>query len=203
MRIAAAAGLVGVVLAGVGGGVLALGADSDLRTIFDGSSGAGWIIIRSSAWQSLPPAGTRVGPQHIAMMAKITTDPGALSDYAVQTQEGAHHYRFIGIEVTGADPLGGQQYGLFMIDGSYYDANSVYHLQPTSALAPQPHAAIGFAAHSVRAVPAAALAVIGPGDRPFHVHLSEQRAENEACRARYWPESNVLRRTGRMSSGRE
>jgi len=101
------------------------------------TSGAGWIIIRSSAWQSLPPAGNRVGPQHVAMMAKITTDPAALSDYAVQTQEGAHHYRFIGIEVTGTDPPpGGQQYGLFMIDGSYYDANSIYHLQPTSALAP-------------------------------------------------------------------
>jgi formiminoglutamate deiminase len=53
------------------------------------------------------------------------------------------------------------------------------------ALAAQPHAAIGYAAHSVRAVPAAALAVLHPGDRPFHVHLSEQRAENEACQAWY------------------
>ncbi len=47
------------------------------------------------------------------------------------------------------------------------------------------HARIGFAAHSVRAVPAAALAVLHPGRGPFHVHLSEQRAENDACQAWY------------------
>jgi formiminoglutamate deiminase len=47
------------------------------------------------------------------------------------------------------------------------------------------HAAIGFAAHSVRAVPAPALAILEPGKRPFHVHVSEQRSENEDCRARY------------------
>jgi len=47
------------------------------------------------------------------------------------------------------------------------------------------HAVVGFAAHSVRAVPAPALAVLDPGKGPFHVHLSEQRAENEACQARY------------------
>jgi formiminoglutamate deiminase len=47
------------------------------------------------------------------------------------------------------------------------------------------HAVIGFAAHSVRAVPAPALAVLDPGKGPFHIHLSEQRAENEDCQARY------------------
>jgi formiminoglutamate deiminase len=52
-------------------------------------------------------------------------------------------------------------------------------------LAPGSHARVGYAAHSVRAVPAPALAALDPGDRPFHVHLSEQRAENEACQARY------------------
>lgn len=44
---------------------------------------------------------------------------------------------------------------------------------------------VGVAVHSVRAVPADALAVIAAADRdrPVHVHLSEQPAENEACRA--------------------
>src|SRR5438067_6617118 len=42
------------------------------------TTGTGWIIVRSSAWQSLPPPGTRVGPQQAALMAKITTDPSAL-----------------------------------------------------------------------------------------------------------------------------
>jgi hypothetical protein len=101
------------------------------------TNGTGWIIIRSSAWQSLPPPGTRVGPQHASLMAKITTDPLSSYEPAVVTQQGAHHYRFIGIEVTGRDPgPTAQQYGLILIDGSYYDANGVYHLQPTSALTP-------------------------------------------------------------------
>jgi formiminoglutamate deiminase len=50
-----------------------------------------------------------------------------------------------------------------------------------------PHAHVGVAAHSVRAVPADVLptVVAVAGGRPLHVHLSEQRAENEACLARY------------------
>ena len=50
-----------------------------------------------------------------------------------------------------------------------------------------PHAHGGAAVHSVRAVPAADLdAVAGAvGDRPFHVHLSEQVAENERCLEAY------------------
>lgn len=44
---------------------------------------------------------------------------------------------------------------------------------------------IGIAAHSVRAVPESALETIAQakGDWPLHVHLSEQRRENEACLA--------------------
>jgi formiminoglutamate deiminase len=44
-------------------------------------------------------------------------------------------------------------------------------------------AKVGAAVHSVRAVGRAALAEVPKvaGDRPVHVHLSEQRAENEAC----------------------
>ena len=50
-----------------------------------------------------------------------------------------------------------------------------------------PHAAIGAAAHSVRAVPADALSELARRTEgwPVHVHLSEQPAENEACRNRY------------------
>jgi formiminoglutamate deiminase len=45
----------------------------------------------------------------------------------------------------------------------------------------------GVAVHSVRAVPRAALGTVraAAGDRPLHVHLSEQQAENDACRAYY------------------
>ncbi|MPZ79130.1 MAG: formimidoylglutamate deiminase [Actinophytocola sp.] len=50
-----------------------------------------------------------------------------------------------------------------------------------------PHARVGAAIHSVRAVPRADLAgaVEAAGARPLHVHLSEQPAENEACAAAY------------------
>jgi formiminoglutamate deiminase len=46
---------------------------------------------------------------------------------------------------------------------------------------------VGAAVHSVRAVPAAQLPVVvrAAGRRPLHVHLSEQPAENEACRVFY------------------
>ncbi|GHF10827.1 MULTISPECIES: formimidoylglutamate deiminase [Streptomyces] len=49
------------------------------------------------------------------------------------------------------------------------------------------HVRIGAAVHSVRAVPADALATVAAWaaerDAPLHVHLSEQTAENDACRA--------------------
>ena len=49
------------------------------------------------------------------------------------------------------------------------------------------HARIGAAIHSVRAVPAGQLATMAEWAEerraPLHVHLSEQTAENDACRA--------------------
>jgi formiminoglutamate deiminase len=56
-----------------------------------------------------------------------------------------------------------------------------------SVLKEQDHARIGAAVHSVRAVPAGQLATVadwaGQRGAPLHVHLSEQTAENDACRA--------------------
>lgn len=56
-----------------------------------------------------------------------------------------------------------------------------------SALKPREHALIGAAIHSVRAVPAGQLATVAAWAEehraPLHVHLSEQTAENDACRA--------------------
>ena len=50
-----------------------------------------------------------------------------------------------------------------------------------------PHARVGAAVHSVRAVPAGDLDAVAAvvGDRPFHVHLSEQVAENDGCLEAY------------------
>ncbi|MFJ5733598.1 formimidoylglutamate deiminase [Streptomyces paradoxus] len=56
----------------------------------------------------------------------------------------------------------------------------------SSLLKERDHARIGAAVHSVRAVPADQLETVArwAGERraPLHVHLSEQTAENEACR---------------------
>ncbi|MFI7012080.1 formimidoylglutamate deiminase [Streptomyces sp. NPDC050145] len=56
-----------------------------------------------------------------------------------------------------------------------------------SLLKDRPHAKIGAAVHSVRAVPAEQLSTVAEWARarrvPLHVHLSEQIAENEACQA--------------------
>ena len=51
----------------------------------------------------------------------------------------------------------------------------------------RPHARIGTAVHSVRAVPVDQLAsvIAAAGDRPLHAHVSEQPAENEAVLARF------------------
>ncbi|MET8247134.1 formimidoylglutamate deiminase [Streptomyces sp. NPDC005202] len=56
-----------------------------------------------------------------------------------------------------------------------------------SVLKERDHARIGAAVHSVRAVPARELATVARWAEerraPLHVHLSEQTAENDACRA--------------------
>jgi formiminoglutamate deiminase len=58
-----------------------------------------------------------------------------------------------------------------------------------SALEDAPHARIGAAIHSVRAVPADQLGVVADWVRdrevPLHFHLSEQQAENDGCLALY------------------
>jgi hypothetical protein len=59
-------------------------------------AGSGWIYIRSSAHASLPPPGQRVGPAQAALMPKIVspnTSPALTADL------GAHHYRFVGLEI--------------------------------------------------------------------------------------------------------
>src|SRR2546425_4541704 len=59
-------------------------------------TGSDWIYIRSSAIASLPAPGTRVSPAQASLMPKIVspdTEPAIRSDF------GAHHYRFVGVEI--------------------------------------------------------------------------------------------------------
>ena len=67
----------------------------------------------------------------------------------------------------------------------YDDGDADAWAQRVAGLRERPHARIGAAAHSVRAVPRGQLPTVAQAasGRPLHVHLSEQRAENDACRA--------------------
>jgi len=69
----------------------------------------------------------------------------------------------------------------------FADASADAWAARVGALRPDATTRIGVAAHSVRAVPATALATVVEvaAGRPLHVHLSEQPAENEACLARH------------------
>jgi chitodextrinase len=75
-------------------------------------SGAGWITIQSSALSQLPASGQRVGPGNAAAMPKIVS-PGN-GESAVITARGAHHYRFIGLEVTRVSTAS-EVFGLFTL----------------------------------------------------------------------------------------
>jgi hypothetical protein len=63
-------------------------------------SGAGWVVVRTSALDRLPPPGTRVTPAHAPAMAAIV---GSRTQPALHTRAGAHHFRFVGIEVRPQD----------------------------------------------------------------------------------------------------
>jgi hypothetical protein len=78
-------------------------------------SGSGWIHIRSSALASLPGPGARVDPSHAVLMPKIVTPNTAP---AVATAAAAHHYRFIGIEITGTHATTGSTlFNVVWLDG--------------------------------------------------------------------------------------
>ncbi len=58
--------------------------------------GADWIVIRTDTPDGdLPAPGTRVVPEDAPKLAVVEAGSGS----AIQTASGAHHYRFIGIEV--------------------------------------------------------------------------------------------------------
>ena len=60
-------------------------------------AGSGWIYIRSSAYASLPPPGTRVSIADSVFMPKIVGT--AAGGDAIHTNAQAHNYRFVGIEI--------------------------------------------------------------------------------------------------------
>jgi hypothetical protein len=77
--------------------------------------GADWIYIRSSAHARLPVSGTRVSPSHASLMPRIVSPDRAP---AIRTAPAAHHYRFVGLEITAK--------GASKSTGPYSDNNVVY-----------------------------------------------------------------------------
>ena len=90
-------------------------------------TGEGWIILMSSRMDLLPAEATRIQPdaptgnasypaQADAMPRIVTTNSSGIPCF--RTQSGAHHYRFVGLEIT-ADLAVENSYGLVNLgDGS-------------------------------------------------------------------------------------
>lgn len=81
-----------------------------------------FVTIRSSAAGSLPE-GKRVRPSQKSSMATITS--GAIGRAAVMAANGAHHYRFVGIEFTSAGTI--YNYGLIVLGGNEKRPQDVPH----------------------------------------------------------------------------
>jgi formiminoglutamate deiminase len=109
------------------------------------------------------------------------SDPNAMGEALIQAAADA------GIRITLLDTLylaGGFGLPLEPAQRRFGDGSLEAWLDRVDKLEPPEHAVIGGAVHSVRAVPEEAIAAFACSTegRPVHVHLSEQRSENEACR---------------------
>ncbi|RRS00196.1 formimidoylglutamate deiminase [Glycomyces terrestris] len=111
-------------------------------------------------------------------------DPNAMGEALVQAAADA------GIRIALLDALylsGGFGKPLEPAQQRFGDTGLEGWLDRVERLKPPAHARVGGAVHSVRAVPDEAIAAFACSTegRPVHVHLSEQRAENDACRAEH------------------
>jgi formiminoglutamate deiminase len=125
---------------------------------------------------------------HHAAGGRRYADPHAFSEALVQAAAEA------GVRLTLLDALylaGGLDAGghrpLDAVQQRFSDGSVEAWAARVTGLPERPGLRVGAAVHSVRAVPRAALAEVRAaiGERPLHVHLSEQPAENEACLAFY------------------
>ncbi|MEU6858969.1 formimidoylglutamate deiminase [Glycomyces sp. NPDC046736] len=133
---------------------------------------------------------------HHAPGGRPYADPNAMGEALMQAAADA------GIRITLLDTLylaGGFGVPLEGPQLRFGDGDLEGWLSRVERLDAPAHARIGGAVHSVRAVPDEAIAAFSCSTegRPVHVHLSEQRAENEACRAEYGcSPTELLERSG-------
>jgi hypothetical protein len=88
-----------------------------------GSGQSEWIVVRSSAADSsLPPPGTRITPSYSNVLPKIVSPN---SEPAIKTSSGAHHYRFIGLEI--GHKAGSRIYAIVDFDGGQTSLSQAPH----------------------------------------------------------------------------
>lgn len=92
--------------------VLAAGATFTGNFILPTRCGTGWIVIRSSALNQLPPQGTRVTPNHAALMPKIVSPN---YDPALKTSGALCKWWIAGVEITISPSVTVQNYGLLWL----------------------------------------------------------------------------------------
>src|SRR5262245_20847482 len=83
-------------------------------------TGDRWIVIRSSQFDQLPEH-TRVTPNDLGKMATLVAPA---SENAVAAADGAHHYRFIGLEIRTANAY---TYALVDLSGSTANITDLPH----------------------------------------------------------------------------
>ena len=69
--------------------------------VLPNKSGSSYITIQSSRAAELPE-GVRVGPAQSSLFAKLQTPSNNPAGQVIRTAAGAHHYRFIGVEISSA-----------------------------------------------------------------------------------------------------
>ncbi|MBI2358845.1 MAG: hypothetical protein HYV04_08065, partial [Deltaproteobacteria bacterium] len=78
--------------------MLEAGASFTGNFLLPNKSGSEWIVIRTSTPDNtLPPEGTRINPSFSGLMPKIVSPN---TSPAIRADQAAHHYRFIGVEIT-------------------------------------------------------------------------------------------------------
>jgi hypothetical protein len=105
------------------GDTLALPAGAVFRGPFDlpRAPGNGWITVRSAAMDRLPPAGTRVTPEDAAAMPVLEATEGTV----LRAGPGAHHVRFVGLEIRPA--AGSFLYALALLGSKETTADQTPH----------------------------------------------------------------------------
>ena len=135
---------------------------------------AGFVVVGEFHYLHHPPGGGRYADPNA--MGEALLAAAAHAGIRITLLDTC--YLAGGLDGSGYQPLSGPQV-------RFGDGDVAGWAARWSALAERPGARVGAAVHSVRAVPAEALPGFADAtrDRPVHVHLSEQPAENEACQA--------------------